>query len=98
MNTLDKNNLNFSNPSVQVTRLSHILFSAADCPFKYKLNPYSQTCVRFIKLERDWESAKTYCESHGEHLITFTTLDEIYWFINECKEDPGENETIPVRY
>ena len=81
-----------------MNRFSHIIFSAADCPFKYKLNPYSQTCVRFIKLEKDWEGAKTYCESDGEHLITFTTLDEIYWFINECKENPGENETNLVRY
>ena len=38
-----------------------------------------------------------YCESLGEHLITFTTLDEIYWFINERKTDPGENEAVPVR-
>ena len=81
-----------------MNRFSHIIFSAADCPFKYKLNPYSQTCVRFVKLERDWEGAKTYCESDGEHLITFTTLDEIYWFIEESKEDPGKNKAMSGRY
>ena len=63
----------------------------------YKRNPYSQTCVRFIKLEKDWEGAKTYCESYDEHLMTFTTLDEIHWFINERKEDPGKKGAPPVR-
>ena len=86
MNMFAKGYFNWTDWLVKVK----ISFSAADCPFKYKLNPYSQTCVRFVKLERDWEGAKTYCESDGEHLITFTTLDEIYWFIEERKADLGK--------
>ena len=76
-----------------LTYIFTYLLLAANCPFKYKRNPYSQTCVQFIKLERQWEDAKTYCKSHGEHMITFTDLNAIYWFLNERKTDPGENVT-----
>ncbi|KAF6028556.1 hypothetical protein EB796_013146 [Bugula neritina] len=50
------------------------------CPSRYEHNPFSNTCVRLIETQKDWRSAKGYCESAGETLLVLDTLESINWF------------------
>ncbi|XP_067947383.1 C-type lectin APL-like [Watersipora subatra] len=58
------------------------------CPSLYVRNPYSNTCITCVSESKAWEDAKIFCESRGEYLATFETVESAFWLVNLRKTDP----------
>ena len=42
-----------------------------------------------VKIEKNWDDAKTYCEDEGEYFATLETLESAKWFTDTIKATPG---------
>lgn len=49
------------------------------CSSGYQRNPYSNTCIRIVRISKNWNDAKSYCENAGEKLATFDTIEDATW-------------------
>ena len=60
------------------------------CPTpEYGDSPVSYTCYRIVNIRETWEDAKQYCEDSGEYLATFQDVEQLAWFDNFRKSNPG---------
>lgn len=60
------------------------------CGLNYILNPVSNTCLRVVAKDMNWDDAKVNCESAGENLAVFERLDSVQWVISFLR-----NSTTP---
>ena len=59
------------------------------CSDEYKFNPHSSTCYRIVKIKKNWDDAKTYCENEGEYFATFETLESVRWLTDTINATAG---------
>ena len=78
-------------PSCVDTTVLVLYILVPECLAPYKYNPHSWTCVRFVYEKKVWTEAKEYCESDGEHLVTFRNQKALEWLIKEIREANGNN-------
>lgn len=71
----------FAGTHDNVNIYSHKDSRSADvtCATGYKLNPYRDTCIRFVRESLSWFDAKATCEKSGEFLATFDTVESASW-------------------
>ena len=65
--------------------------------YKYKYNPISSTYMRYVNKEATWDEAKAGCESEGEMLAVFPTLESIIWLDQQLKGPDEGNKSLLVR-
>jgi len=64
------------------------------CPGGYLYNPHSSSCFRIVTLYKTWDDSKKYCESAGERLAVFNSVDSISWAKGMRKTNPGELDEV----
>ena len=60
----------------------------------YRYNPFSNTCLRYVATFTTYTSAKASCESVGEYVATFETLNSHFWLNNIRRTDSGQSTSI----
>ena len=86
-NNLGKKGYSFC---LDINAVVFIFAERLQCPSsEYTYNPYSNTCVRLIKSQKQWEDAQNYCAIRGEYLVTLETLESAFWFRFWVKVNPG---------
>ncbi|KAF6034307.1 hypothetical protein EB796_007384 [Bugula neritina] len=51
----------------------------SSCPRGYLYNPHSMSCFKISTQEKNWDDAKAACQSVGDRLAVFDSLETISW-------------------
>ena len=73
----------------------NIIVSSLSC-FGYKFNPISSTYMRYVNKGATWDVAKAACESEGETLAVFPTLQSVTWLDQQLKGSDAGNDGLLV--
>ena len=84
------NNKIFYNTEKSCTLLSFIS-EVMRVPPGHMFNPYSMSCLKVYTEVKIQPDAKAFCESIGEQLATFRTLESMQWFQNLHTTTPGKH-------
>ena len=49
-----------------------------------------------VKIEKNWNNAKTYCEDEGEYFATLETLESAKWFTDTIYDTAGSYKFMPL--
>lgn len=59
------------------------------CEAGYEFNPFSNSCLRFVRTPKPWHDANQVCRNAGEQLAVLNDLNSIYWFRNLRRVNKG---------
>jgi len=63
---------------------------ALSCPRGYLYNPHSMSCFNISTQKKNWDDAKATCQSAGDRLAVFDSLETISWAKHMRKTHQGD--------